>query len=219
MFVIQPLVDLLVAFLPFLPVHPHHPHAITMQGAAGQATVTYFTVPYNAEHLADLDSGFVWHLGFAGFNTEVPLKCGDISIPKASYKLNVIRGEGDDDWSVQLLPFDLYRAEMVFARAKRSGRNVEEASAALDSVKEKLAEAGIAGALTLPTSSYDADSDEHLAMVSIFYGYSTLQRGSTEPRGGMKFDLRFGFGDLHKEVKLEEVYEAPEGAGDGGRRR
>ena len=62
-------------------LHPHVPKVIAIKLTEGEATLSYFTVPFNAEHLKDLKPGFNWHAGFARFATAKDLKCGDKTIP------------------------------------------------------------------------------------------------------------------------------------------
>ena len=43
-------------------------------------------------------------------------------------------------------------------------------------------------------------------MTVVHHGYQTVRAFSTEPAGGVTFSLRVGFGDLHREVDLAEVF-------------
>lgn len=215
MFQLSPLADvllgLLASFAPSLAplakaVHPHNPKALIMQGAAGKATVTYFTVPYNPEHLKDLDAGFEWHLGFAGFQCETATKIGGVDVPAGRYKMGVVRGETADDWDLLLEPWDVFQAQRGLQRARRGG-DVEAAEKALAEAKAALEEAGTPARIVAPTASVKGADAEHLEVVALFRGFDTAQMFSTTPAGGMSMTLRMDFGDLHREVEVVEVFE------------
>ena len=181
MFALTPFVSLLLALALSVgsPVHPHNPKAIVLQGAAGKVTVTYFTVPFNEERLKDLKPGFVWHLGRAALETDVPLKSGDETISAGKYRINIVRGDSADDWSIQL---------------ESSARAVEAAAGQNDKI-------------ALATEPFKMVHDEHLSIIALSSGYATVKRGSTEPTDGMEIVLRLSFGDLHRQLPLKEVYE------------
>ncbi len=193
-----------------VPYHPHNPKALKLHGAKGMVTVTYFTVPFNAEHLTALKPGFDWHLGYATLETQVELICGEQKVAPAKYKLNVRRGADKDAWTAVLVPADLARAEGAVQRARRQGDDaVKEAQGKLDVLKASLQEKGIANETVLALTSFEAKADEHLTLVGIHHGYDAVARFSEEPAGGMHCSLRFSFGDLHRDLDLREVFDAP----------
>ena len=57
-------------------------------------------------------------------------------------------------------------------------------------------------------ADYESGDNEHLEMVAIHRGFATVKPRSTEPQGGVEFDLRVGFGGLHRQVTIAEVFEA-----------
>ena len=190
--------------------HPHVPKAIVLGGAAGKITCSYFTVPYNPEHLEGLKAGFRWHLGFAALDSEVPLTCGDVKIPPGKYKLDIrlVEGKGDAaKWEGVLKLITLVTAESAVQRAGRQSNEAKEkAEKALAELKAKLEAEGKVGEVTLPTSVFQAASDEHLVMRVISDGFETVSRTSVEPKSGIEFTLRLGWGDLHRELTLKESF-------------
>lgn len=193
-----------------VPYHPHNPKALKLHGAKGMVTVTYFTVPYNAEHLTALKPGFDWHLGYATLETQVELTCGEQKVAPAKYKLNVRRGADADAWTAVLVPNDLARAASALQRARRQGdAAVAEAQAKLDALKASLAEQGVASETVLALGAFEAKADEHLTLTGIHHGYDAVARFSEEPAGGMHCSLRFSFGDLHRDLDLREVFAVP----------
>jgi hypothetical protein len=188
-------------FLLFAMPHPHVPKAIVLQGAAGKATLTWFTVPYNAEQVKSLPNGKSWHLGFATLDVGMPLRSGDTQIPVGSYKLDALRGDDGAFRELQLVPMELQRA--------RGRRNQPADPAQLEAVQKDLAARGIPESIRLPTSTF-ADSDaEHLEFQVLHRGFETVQRGSAEPKGGASFTLMATFGDLHGKLDLVEVFAEP----------
>jgi hypothetical protein len=189
--------------------HPHDPKAVKLQGAGGMVTVLYFTVQFNATHLTELKPGFDWHLGFAELNAAVDLRCGDARIAKGVYKLNARRGSSAGDWNAVLVPSRLWSARRAVARAQRVGGDAEtEAKAALEMVESELRESGAPAETVLPLSEFQDTNAEHLAVVGLHYGYATTERGSDQPASGMECGIRVSFGDLHRELKLTEVFAA-----------
>jgi len=187
--------------------HPHHPRALKLQGAGGAVEVLYFTVEFNRERLEGLKPGFDWHLGFAELNTAVDLTCGDARIVHGRYKLNVRRGQNADDWSAVLVPSELWRAQAAVRRAQRSGEEAQKTAAAeLEAVRTELQASGKSAEMALPLAKVTADRSSHLELSGIHHGYDTAERGSSQPAGGMRCAIRLGFGDLHRELELSEVF-------------
>jgi hypothetical protein len=171
-------------------------------------TVTYFTVDHNPELVKDLPSGFEWHLGYAGLETAVPLVLpGDVAVPPCRYKLGVVRGATDADWDLLLEPWDLWQAQRNLARAEQRSGDVEAARAALVAVKAALAEAGVPGRITAPTTSREMLPAQHLEMEIGLRGYATTRRFGTDPAAGVGFALRMDFGGLHRVIEVQEVFE------------
>lgn len=192
-----------------VPSHPHNPKAIKLHGAAGLVTVLYFTVEFNPDRLTDLKPGFDWHLGYAELNTEVDLMCGEVKVPKGTYKLNTRRGEAADVWTSVLVPSRLWKARGAVRQAARRGAEAEtEAKAALEVVEAELKASGAAHEYELPFTEFAAAKAEHLEIVGIHSGYDTTARGSDAPAAGMQCSVRVSFGDLHHELKLTEVFVA-----------
>lgn len=189
----------LVAAFPSTPLHPHHPKAIVVGGAAGKITVSYFTVPFNADHLKDKPSGFQWHLGGAQLNTEVPLRVGDVDVPAGDYSLNA-RLDDQGAWNFVLQD---KQAAAEIRQAGRRARNSEAARAKYEELKEAADKA----ALVLIAKDFKMVHEEHLDMVAINNGYVRIDRASMDPASGVEFALRVSFGDLHRELKITEEFE------------
>ena len=199
------------ATLPPLPVpvlHPHLPKAIVVGGAGGKATLLYFTVPANPEHLNGLQPGFQWHLGYAQLNTEVPLKIGEATVAAGAYKCDVRRGDSGEQWSIVLVNNDYAAAEAAWQRAKRRGteQQVADAEAKVDALQQKIDAGEMVKEYVLPLQSKEGDEAEHLTLSVINRGYATERRGSDVAVGGVEFALRIDFGAVHEELEVAEVF-------------
>lgn len=193
---------LLSFFLLFVVPHPHVPKAIVMHGAGGKvATVTWFTVPYNAEQVKTLVNGNTWHLGFAMLQVERAMRCGDVAIPACDYKLNVLRDKNGEFSELQLEPIEL-------ARARPSRRGQEADPERLAAVQKELKAKGIPELIRLPVRAYDEENAEHLEFLVINRGYEAVKRFTSDPKGGAAFTLMTTFGDLHRRIDLQEVFES-----------
>ncbi len=198
-----PIFILSLPLLLWLP-HPHHPKTLIMAGVNGKVTVQHITVPFNAEHLKDLQPGFSWHLGFAQLSTDIPLGFGDITVQPGKYKMDVHRGDKDDSWSVALYPAELMRARWAVRRASRQGEEaVQAAKTKLAELQKELAAKGQKEYL-LPAESYAEEHQEHLILYSINRGYARKGRQDQEALTGMDCSLRLSFGDLHQEIRFIE---------------
>ncbi len=202
----------LMAVSPVIAPHPHNPKGLVVGGAGGKVTVTYFTVPFNPDQLAKIKPGMSWHLGFAAFETEVPLRAGDSEIPAGKYKLNGKLAK-DGKWQIQLASWDLIDAQSKLRRARRSASNgsvaaadrVKELQATVEALTEKHKDG-----IVIAADDFKAEQDEHLTMTLINRGFNTVRRGSAEPKSGVEFSLRVSFGDLHRSIDITEVFTGAE---------
>lgn len=180
-------------------LHPHVPKAIVLQGAGGKATLTWFTVPYNKDQVANLPNGAEWHLGFATIDVAMPLVAGQTAVPAAKYKLNILR-DGQGEFS----KFVLVPTELMAAR--RAQRGQEPDPAKIEAVKKDLAKRGIPERLEIDAANSGGKDAEHLEFAVLNRGYETVERGSAVPKGGASFTLLADFGDLHRALELAEKF-------------
>ena len=162
--------------------HPHYTKVIVMPGAGGNVSFTYFTVPFNAEHLKGLEAGFAFGRGSVGMESEVPLTIGGKTFPAGTYALTPVRGEASDEWSLRVGP------------PRRRGQQATEATEPVE----------------VPMKATKSDHSEHYAVAVISEGFATTGRRSKEPKTGVTGQLRIGFGDLHQIVAFAEVFPDPD---------
>lgn len=193
-----------LAFLALTAVHPHVPKAIVLQGAGGKTTLTWFTVPHNADKVAKLANGADWHLGFAALEVGMPLQSGDVKIPPARYKLDVHRGQDGAFDTLVLTPVELQRA--------RGGRGAPPDPERTAAVEKELQERGIPARIELPVVAVEEPAAEHLEFAVVVRGFETVKNGSAAPKGGARFTLLADFGDLHRKLELVEAFEPKEAA-------
>lgn len=191
---------LLVTAFPTMAPHPHVHKSIVLGGAGGKVVVSYFTVPYNEKHLARLEPGFAWHLGFASLHTDVPLTAGDIGVPAGRYKLNATLGDGGT-WSFALQD---EKAVEELERARRLVRNSAAAKAKFERLQEEL----VTSVITLDATDFKMVHEEHLSIVAIHRGFERPDFQSEDPSSGIAFSLRVGFGDIHREIDFAESFTA-----------
>ena len=170
-----PLVAALCAALP----HPHYNRATIIPGVNGKVTATYYTVPFNPDQVANRSEGFEFHLGRAQFKTDIPLQCGEVTIPKGVYVFRARRGSDNKSWNAILIPGEPGRRGL----APKQG----------------------AKPLVLPSSTFAGKHQEHLTIAALNYGYVTAKRGSVEAKGGVEAEFRISFGDLHTSFSFKEI--------------
>lgn len=190
-----------------LSVHPHIPKSLVLHGAEGKVTVGYQTVDFNANHLQELQPGFSWFMAFANLHSEVPLLCGGQELPAGHYKLNMLRGETDKDWQLEVMDFEFWQANSQAQRARRQGGDAAAAAAAsLATLRAKLQAKGIPDRVVLDLQEFDADHAEHLDLSILLGGFATQGLFDATPTAGVQFVLRFSFGDIHKSLRFAEVF-------------
>ncbi|MEO0477914.1 MAG: hypothetical protein AAF196_00395 [Planctomycetota bacterium] len=197
-----PLLNALLALflVPAVVPHPHVPKVLTVQGAAGELSFRYFTVPYSQEQFdnANMGEGDSWHLGFASVKSEVPFSFGGAEVPAGTFKLDAVHGETADDWSLRLVPFEMMRAQ----------RGGEEAMA---EAKKKLAEMGLEPEYRIDTHVETSNQvEEHLDFEVGLRGYRAVDIRSFEPDGGVTGNFRLAFGKWRLSAAFAETFEPKE---------
>jgi len=196
-----PLATLVALLAPvFVPAHPHVPKAVPAALAKGKVTMSYFTVPYNAEQVATLRPGGSWHMGFASLHNDVAIEIGGKTLPPGRWKFNVRRNDEGKFATAELLHLDYYRA---------SGRRGSEEEAA--ETKARLEKEGLPAMIEVPFPEIPADEDDHgdLSFAVLNHGYQTPKVGQDEPVGGAKCTVFVRFGELHHAFTFREVWEEP----------
>ena len=197
-----PLLSALLALflVPSVVPHPHVPKVLTVQGAAGELSFRYFTVPYSQEQFdnANMTEGDSWHLGFASVRSEVAFTFGGAEVPAGTYKLDGVQGETQDDWSLRLTPFELMRA-------RRGG---EEAIAAATA---ELEERGVKAEYRIDARvELSNQIEEHLDFEVGLRGYRAADIRSFEPTGGVTGNFRLSFGKWRLQAAFAETFEPTE---------
>ena len=65
-----------------------HPHIRKTVGASAQGVqlkLSYFTLPYNAEHMADVEEGFVFHCGRATLEISGEIESSGVKVSTGQY--------------------------------------------------------------------------------------------------------------------------------------
>ena len=198
------------------PAHPHHPKMTQMACVNGKISLSWFTVPFNAEQVAkNKRPNYLWNRGFT-FETSVALTCGDVSVPVGSYALGFQLDAEAKDWGVILLPSEGVNLKRQLRNAKRRGNDTAQIEARLAEFKKK----GLTD-IALPCAKFAGAHAEHMAISLINNGYQVSGRRDPKAASGVDGEFRVSFGDLHTSFKFEEVFTAPkkQAAGSPARRR
>jgi hypothetical protein len=190
--------------------HPHYPMVTKLAGVKGNVSISWFTVPHNAEQVKTAGPNYIWSRGFT-LKTDVALKCGNVSIPAGSYAFGFQLDEKGKKWSALLQSPKLRGLSRQLARARRSGAETPKIEAELKEAAKKN--------VLLPTENFKGKHAEHLRLYVINYGYKTGGRRNPDPISGVDAEFRISFGDLHIKFAVSEVLEAKKGDSPNRRRR
>lgn len=85
--------------------HPHIRKTVGASAEGVQLKLSYFTLPYNAEHLADVKEGFVFHLGRATLEISGAVESAGTTVSTGQYDLRA-KAVTADKWTLLLIPKD-----------------------------------------------------------------------------------------------------------------
>ena len=83
--------------------HPHIRKTVGASAEGVQLKLSYFTLPYNAEHLADVKEGFVFHLGRATLEISGAVESAGTTVSTGQYDLRA-KAVTADKWTLLLIP-------------------------------------------------------------------------------------------------------------------
>ena len=90
-----------------LVAHPHFQKTTTAKlSDTVEVSLSFFTVPANMSHLADIATGDFVSPGLPKFKSGNAITAGGASIPAGTYTVGVIKN-GADDWTMALSPGEL----------------------------------------------------------------------------------------------------------------
>ena len=87
--------------------HPHFQKTTTAKLSEDvEVSLSFFTVPANMAHVAEVANGDFVSPGLPKFKTATAIKGGSVSIPSGTYTVGVVKN-GKDDWTMVLSPGEL----------------------------------------------------------------------------------------------------------------
>jgi hypothetical protein len=83
--------------------HPHFTKTVSGELQGNQLTLRFTTYPYNEEHLAQVEKGFIFHCGRATLTLAGNVKSGGRTIDAGEY---LVRAQANsvDSWTLILVP-------------------------------------------------------------------------------------------------------------------
>lgn len=83
--------------------HPHLQKTVAASAQGVQLKLTYFTLPYNSEHLTDIEEGFVFHCGRATLDISGEIESEGVKLSTGQYLVRAKAGSADE-WTLLLIP-------------------------------------------------------------------------------------------------------------------
>lgn len=83
--------------------HPHIRKTVGASAPGVQLKLSYFTLPYNAEHLAEVKEGFVFHCGRATLEISGTVESAGMKVSTGQYDLRA-KAVTADKWTLLLIP-------------------------------------------------------------------------------------------------------------------
>ena len=96
-------VILLFAFVGTAKSHPHINKTVSASAQGARLKLTYFTLPYNAEHMSDIKEGFVFHCGRATLEISGGIESQGINLVAGEYLVRA-KASSSDKWTLLLIP-------------------------------------------------------------------------------------------------------------------
>ena len=83
--------------------HPHIRKTVGASAEGVQLKLSYFTLPYNAEHMAGVKEGFVFHCGRATLEISGAVESAGMKVSTGQYDLRA-KAVTADEWTLLLIP-------------------------------------------------------------------------------------------------------------------
>ncbi len=83
--------------------HPHIQKTVAASAQGLQLKLTYFTLPYNSEHLTDIKEGFVFHCGRATLEISGEIESEGVKLLAGQYLVRA-KASSADEWTLLLIP-------------------------------------------------------------------------------------------------------------------
>ena len=96
-------VILIFAFVGTAISHPHINKTVSASAQEVTLKLTYFTLPYNAEHMSDIKDGFVFHCGRATLEISGEIASQGVSLVAGEYLVRA-KASSLDKWTLLLIP-------------------------------------------------------------------------------------------------------------------
>lgn len=96
-------VTLLCALTGLLVAHPHIRKTVGASTKGAQLKLSYFTIPYNAEHMANIKKGFIFHCGRATLEISGEIESAGVKISTGQYDIRA-KAITADKWTLLLIP-------------------------------------------------------------------------------------------------------------------
>ena len=140
--------------------HPHIRKNVSVSAEGIDFKLSYFTVPFNSEHLSTIKEGFVFHCGRATLDLSQNIKINEISLKPGLYMVRA-KATSNNRWTLMLVP----------QKQPNSNPNLDEAVAM---ETHTFQEQPKSHHLNLDITSGHGKTDGHL-ILSVTYGSQRVE--------------------------------------------
>jgi hypothetical protein len=142
-----------------------HPHLRKTVGATAQGVqlkLSYFTLPYNPEHMSEVTEGFVFHCGRATLDVSGEVESEGVKLTTGQYLVRA-KASSADEWTLLLIP-----------KAQAGSGGQQDLSQAISLKSRSLAGQSEAHHLNLDLTGGHGSTDGKL-ILSVTFGPRTVE--------------------------------------------
>lgn len=96
-------ITLIFGLTSLISTHPHIRKNISVEAQGTELKLTYYTLPFNSEHIATMKEGFVFNCGKATLEVSKKFQIREIQVKPGQYMVRA-KAKSNNEWTLLLVP-------------------------------------------------------------------------------------------------------------------